>query len=534
MRTLARVSRNRCIRVGSPSASAPPLRMVRPGLAVAVGVEVGQRPVQHRLVPPAAAPPATPRCPPPTSRAATCPSAVAARVVVVAASSWSWCVVVVVVVVAGGVVAGATRSWWSSSAAPWWSSPTGAPSCVGRRRGPTAGATVVERPGRRGRRGAAGDGAWWWCVAPAVDRRRRGGRGVDRVDASVRRVGAGGRRCRRCRVGPTGRARVRRPRTPPARRSRPAPSWWSPRSPCSSRRAGGAVVLVAAEATAPMLAAAMPVTAATALAAGAAAVTTNDFGTIASCVIHDNGPIATRNLPNDRLRNARTTAGSNCVPAHLASSSRASTAERAALYERTEVITSNVSATDTMRAGQRDLGAATARPGSRDRPIVRGAATTASTLVAQPTRQWCRQLGAELGVQLDRLELFVGQLPRLVQDRRVDAQLADVVHQPGPSQPIELDAGEPHLLADHLRVGAHTFRVTAGEPVVVAQRADQFEQPLGGVRRFVGTRRCVLVEQLLQLRAPTRRGWPPCTATAPGRGTAGSGPAARPRAAAGA
>ncbi len=60
--------------------------------------------------------------------------------------------------------------------------------------------------------------------------------------------------------------------------------------------------------------------------------------------------MAMRNLPSEMLRNARTTAGSNCEPAQSASSRRAVAAEPASLYERTDVITSNVSATETMRA----------------------------------------------------------------------------------------------------------------------------------------------------------------------------------------
>jgi hypothetical protein len=48
-------------------------------------------------------------------------------------------------------------------------------------------------------------------------------------------------------------------------------------------------------------------------------------------------------------RNARTTSGSNCVPAHRDSSFLASTTEDCRLYERAEVITSNTSATATIR-----------------------------------------------------------------------------------------------------------------------------------------------------------------------------------------
>ena len=45
---------------------------------------------------------------------------------------------------------------------------------------------------------------------------------------------------------------------------------------------------------------------------------------IGSCASHDSGPIANRSLPSETFRNARTIFSSNCVPAHAASSLRAS------------------------------------------------------------------------------------------------------------------------------------------------------------------------------------------------------------------
>ena len=81
-----------------------------------------------------------------------------------------------------------------------------------------------------------------------------------------------------------------------------------------------------------------------------AAVANSDWGNSDSCASHDRGPITNRRRPSDRLMNARTTVGSKWEPAHLANSMRASTAERADLYERTDVNTSNTSATATMRA----------------------------------------------------------------------------------------------------------------------------------------------------------------------------------------
>ena len=59
-----------------------------------------------------------------------------------------------------------------------------------------------------------------------------------------------------------------------------------------------------------------------------------------SSAIHESGPITSRSRPMEMLRNARTTSGSNWVPAQRASSARASAGDIAVLYERTDVITS--------------------------------------------------------------------------------------------------------------------------------------------------------------------------------------------------
>ena len=59
--------------------------------------------------------------------------------------------------------------------------------------------------------------------------------------------------------------------------------------------------------------------------------------------------MTSRIRPSDTFRKARTTLGSNCVPAQRAISSRPAVAAPAALYDRAEVITSNTSAIATIR-----------------------------------------------------------------------------------------------------------------------------------------------------------------------------------------
>jgi len=65
---------------------------------------------------------------------------------------------------------------------------------------------------------------------------------------------------------------------------------------------------------------------------------------------HASGPMTQRWRPTEMLRNALTIAGSNCVPAQRVSSFRASRGDIGLLYERAAVITSNESATATIRA----------------------------------------------------------------------------------------------------------------------------------------------------------------------------------------
>jgi len=65
---------------------------------------------------------------------------------------------------------------------------------------------------------------------------------------------------------------------------------------------------------------------------------------------HETGPITQRSLPIETLRKALTIAGSNWLPAQRVNSVRATTGLIAFLYERTAVITSKASATETMRA----------------------------------------------------------------------------------------------------------------------------------------------------------------------------------------
>ena len=71
---------------------------------------------------------------------------------------------------------------------------------------------------------------------------------------------------------------------------------------------------------------------------------------------------------------------------------------------------------------------------------------------------------------------------RLVEDRGWDLEFADVMHQPGPMQSVQVGFGQVQFFTDHQRVGANAFGVATGHPIVGVQRSRQCHQPF---RRFL-------------------------------------------------
>ena len=108
------------------------------------------------------------------------------------------------------------------------------------------------------------------------------------------------------------------------------------------------------------------------------------------------------------------------------------------------------------------------------------------------------------GVAADDLPLVRRELLRLVEDRRGDVELADVVQQRGPVQLAPALGIERQLLADQISVRTNPLAVTARKPIVRAHRADQSHHERGRVfaRRElgVGSRAC---ERALQRLAGT-------------------------------
>ena len=92
----------------------------------------------------------------------------------------------------------------------------------------------------------------------------------------------------------------------------------------------------------------------------------------------------------------------------------------------------------------------------------------------------------------DHLPLSIVELPGLVQDPRRYGQLADVMQQRGPAQPIPVFGGKLHLLGQKIGEDSNSFRMTPRPAVVRLKRGCQREDPLGrpGFRLGVGTDRC--------------------------------------------
>ena len=110
-------------------------------------------------------------------------------------------------------------------------------------------------------------------------------------------------------------------------------------------------------------------------------------------------------------------------------------------YGRLVVIAENVSATARIRASWRDVLA-----GERvEVPVPVPALVVVADAGADrvEVREVAQDRVAEGHVLLDDVELLVGQLARLAQDLVRDADLADVVEQPGEPQRAELVVGDP-------------------------------------------------------------------------------------------
>ena len=100
---------------------------------------------------------------------------------------------------------------------------------------------------------------------------------------------------------------------------------------------------------------------------------------------------------------------------------------------------------------------------------------------SEPVTQRSDHACSDLGMAPEDLPLLVIGAFVLVEDLVRDLELADVVEQPGPVQPIHLARVEADFVTDHLGVGAYPFRVPARDPVVRIQRGHQFQDSRCGL-----------------------------------------------------
>src|SRR3954447_8048594 len=82
-----------------------------------------------------------------------------------------------------------------------------------------------------------------------------------------------------------------------------------------------------------------------------------------------------------------------------------------------------------------------------------------------------QDVGADLGVLTHPCPLLVGQRGLLVQDLRRQPDLADVVHQSGEVDELDVLLGHPHLARDVARVDRHSRRVARRVAVARLERA---------------------------------------------------------------
>jgi hypothetical protein len=101
----------------------------------------------------------------------------------------------------------------------------------------------------------------------------------------------------------------------------------------------------------------------------------------------------------------------------------------------------------------------------------------------EPGRQGGDEAPALQGMIADELPFLIRELPRLVEDVGVHGQLADVVQERRPAQPVPVGLGEAQLVGDHVGEGSHPFGVPARHPVVAAQRGGQSQDVFGHTHR---------------------------------------------------
>ncbi len=119
----------------------------------------------------------------------------------------------------------------------------------------------------------------------------------------------------------------------------------------------------------------------------------------------------------------------------------------------------------------------------------------------EPTGERRREPGADRRMEPQRLPFPFGRLSRLAQQLRRHLELADVVDQRRPAQPVAGGGGQLHLGGDHVGEDPHPLAVPPGHPIVTGQRRHEREDRGRRCDRF-----CVGDARRQQLQMPQRAG----------------------------
>ena len=104
---------------------------------------------------------------------------------------------------------------------------------------------------------------------------------------------------------------------------------------------------------------------------------------------------------------------------------------------------------------------------------------------SEPVGQWRGEPGSFQGMSLQESPFCGVGLARLVQDGRGHGELADVVEQGRPPEPVLVGLGQLEFVGDHVGEDADSFGVAPGQSVVPVERGSQGQDVLGGHRWFV-------------------------------------------------
>jgi hypothetical protein len=111
----------------------------------------------------------------------------------------------------------------------------------------------------------------------------------------------------------------------------------------------------------------------------------------------------------------------------------------------------------------------------------------------EPRREGRNESPALQWVIADLLPFPVCELALFVEDVRVDGELADVMKERRPAEPVAISEREPQFVGDHVSKSPHTLGVPPGPSIVAAQRCCKGQDFCGYLGRhlWVGSRGAV-------------------------------------------